>query len=86
MPATNSSESPGRIGNSTPDSTKMTTSSPTSAQVPKYPSSFIGSRKSGMSASWVVAAGRAVVVIGAPRYRRGGQTPCNGDVSAVCLR
>nr|CRL70296.1 hypothetical protein CPGR_01574 [Mycolicibacterium malmesburyense] len=35
MPATNSSESPGRTGNSTPDSTKITTSSPTSAHVPK---------------------------------------------------
>jgi hypothetical protein len=51
MPATNSSESPGRIGNSTPDSTKITTSRPTRAQPPKYPSSVIGSRKSGMSAS-----------------------------------
>ena len=49
MPATNSSVSPGSTGNSTPDSTKMTTSRPTSAQVPKYPMSLIGSRKSGIN-------------------------------------
>src|SRR6476619_7103546 len=63
MPATNSSVSPGSTGNSTPDSTKITTSSPTNAQAPKYPMSFIGSRKSGMSASCVAAAETAVVVM-----------------------
>ena len=35
IPATKSSESPGRIGNSTPDSTNTTTSSPINAHVPK---------------------------------------------------
>src|ERR1700759_2333055 len=54
-PPTNKSVSPGRTGNSTPDSTKITTSSPTSAHVPKYPISLIGSRKSGINITLVMA-------------------------------
>lgn len=43
MPAVNSSESPGRNGNSRPDSTKTTTATPTSAHPCQSLSSVAGS-------------------------------------------
>ena len=45
-PAVNSRESPGRIGNSRPTSTKITAMMPISAQVPKVSIRCCGSRKS----------------------------------------
>ena len=54
MPATNSSESPGRTGNSTPDSMKTTRSSPQNAQAPNQLSTLMGSRMPGRATTVVV--------------------------------